>query len=311
MTTAEKPDYLLRLEQVTKRYPVRSDAAAGGRSGKQEITVLDDVDLRVRQGELITLVGPSGCGKSTLLRLILGSEKPTAGRVLVTGREVESPCRDRGIVFQKYSLFPHLTVLENITFGLDLEEFSLLERPARYFYYRRRKREFAAEARRYLERMHLAESADKYPHELSGGMRQRVAIAQAAIMKPRILLMDEPFGALDDATRQEMQIFLLELWEQARMTVFFVTHDLEEALFLGTRILVLSQYFTADEEVEGAKFVTDKEVPGGHPKPHDFKYSPEFNAFLAQIRRDGLDPEVRQHVKEFDLSHRDAWRPEG
>jgi len=312
MTIAETPDYLLRLEQVTKRYPVRPDGSHGGRGGKHEITVLDDIDLRVRKGELITLVGPSGCGKSTLLRLVLGSEKPTAGRVLVGGREVGGPCRDRGIVFQKYSLFPHLTVLQNIIFGLDLEEFSLLERPVRYLYYRRRKQEFAVEARRYLERMHLAESADKYPQELSGGMRQRVAIAQAAIMRPQILLMDEPFGALDDATRQEMQIFLLELWEKAQMTVFFVTHDLEEALFLGTRILVLSQYFTADDEVEvaGSKFVTDKAVPGGHPKPNDFKYSPEFNDLLAQIRHNGLDPTVRQHVKDFDLSHRDAWRTE-
>jgi NitT/TauT family transport system ATP-binding protein len=309
MTVADPADYLLRLERVTKRYPVRPDRD-GSRSGKKEITVLDGVGLRVRKGELITLVGPSGCGKSTLLRLVLGAEKPTAGRVLVGGREVGSPCRDRGIVFQKYSLFPHLTVLDNIIFGLDLEEFSLLGRPARYFHYRKRKREFAVEARRYLERMHLAESAEQYPHELSGGMRQRVAIAQAMIMQPQILLMDEPFGALDDAARQEMQTFLLELWEKAQMTVFFVTHDLEEALFLGTRILVLSQYFTADEAVEGARFVSDKEVPGGHPKPHDFKYSPEFNDLLVQIRRHGLDPTVRQHVSEFDLSHRDAWRPE-
>lgn len=310
MTVAEKPDYLLRLEQVTKRYPVRPEGNESRHAGKKEITVLDNIDLRVRKGEMVTLVGPSGCGKSTLLRLVLGSERPTAGRVLVGGREVGNPCRDRGIVFQKYSLFPHLTVLENIIFGLDLEEFSLLERPVRYLHYRRRKREFATEARHYLARMHLAESADKYPHELSGGMRQRVAIAQAAIMKPQILLMDEPFGALDDATRQEMQNFLLELWETAQMTVFFVTHDLEEALFLGTRILVLSQYFADDDAAEGAKFVTDKEVPGGHPKPHDFKYSPEFNDLLARIRRDGLDPEVRQSVKDFDLSHRDAWRPE-
>ena len=120
--------------------------------------------------------------------------------------------------------------------------------------------------------------------------------------------MNEPFGALDDATRQEMQSFLLELWEKSGMTIFFVTHDLEEALFLGTRVLVLSQYFTADEEVEGAKIMTDKEVPGGHPKPHDFKYTPEFNDLLAQIRRHGLDPSVRQHVNDFDLSHKDAWR---
>ena len=154
--------------------------------------------------------------------------------------------------------------------------------------------------------MQLAGAAEKYPHELSGGMRQRVAIAQAAIMKPEILLMDEPFGALDDATRQEMQSFLLELWEESRMTIFFVTHDLEEALFLGTRIVVLSQYYVAADGVEGAKIVTDKEVPGGHPKPHDFKYTPEFNDLLAQVRRDGLDPEVRQTIDEFDLSHRDA-----
>ncbi len=308
MTAAN--EYLLRIESVTKRYPIRPDADRGLAAGKKEITVLHDIDLRVAPGELITLVGPSGCGKSTLLRLVLGSERPTSGQVLVEGREVGGPSRDRGIVFQKYSLFPHLTVVENIVFGLDLEEFSLLGRAARYFHYRRRKREYAETARSYLERMHLAEAADKYPHELSGGMRQRVAIAQAAIMKPRILLMDEPFGALDDATRQEMQIFLLELWEQAKMTVFFVTHDLEEALFLGTRILVLSQYFAAEEGVEGAKFVTDKEVPGGHPKPHGFKYSPEFTDLLAQIRNDGLDPSVRQHVDDFDLSHRDSWQSE-
>jgi NitT/TauT family transport system ATP-binding protein len=300
-------DYLLRLQNVYKRYPVRREGGgSGGESSRREKTVLHDINLRVREGELIALVGPSGCGKSTLLRLILGSEGPSAGRVLVDGRQVDGPCRDRGIVYQKYSLFPHLTVLQNIVFGLDLEEFSLTGRLAHYVRYRKRQREHAEEARRYLERMQLAEAAEKYPHELSGGMRQRVAIAQAAIMKPEILLMDEPFGALDDATRQEMQSFLLELWERDGMTVFFVTHDLEEALFLGTRILVLSQYYTSDEGVEGAKIVTDKKVPGGHPKPHDFKYSPEFNELLEQIRRNGLDPNVRQRVDEFDLSHRDA-----
>ncbi len=300
-------EYLLRLEDVYKRYPVgREGGASGKASRRREKTVLHDVELRVRKGEFITVVGPSGCGKSTLLRLIVGSERPSAGRVLIGGREVDGPSRDRGIVYQKYSLFPHLTVLGNIVFGLDLEEFSLPGRFVHYARYRQRKREFAARARRYLERMQLAEAAEKYPHELSGGMRQRVAIAQAAIMKPEILLMDEPFGALDDATRQEMQSFMLELWEESRMTVFFVTHDLEEALFLGTRIVVLSQYYSSDDGAEGAKIVTDKEIPGGHPKPHDFKYSPEFNALLEQVRRDGLDPQVRQHVKEFDLSHRDS-----
>ena len=290
--------YLLHLENVSKRYPV---APSG------EKTVLNAIGLRVRQGELISVVGPSGCGKSTLLRMILGAEQPSEGSLLIDREPVSGPSRDRGIVFQKYSLFPHLSVRDNIVFGLDLEEFSIPSRLLRYPRYRRRKRRYAEQAQDYLERMQLGEAGDKFPHQLSGGMRQRVAIAQAAIMKPRILMMDEPFGALDDATRQEMQLFLLELWEKSEMTIFFVTHDLEEALFLGSRILVLSQYYTADQSTEGAKIVTDKAVPGGHPKPSDFKYSGEFTELLEQIRRDGLDPECRQHVRDFDLSHRDAW----
>jgi NitT/TauT family transport system ATP-binding protein len=298
MSTAN--DYLIHIENVYQRYPVRT---AGGTVK----TVLNDIDLRVRGGELIAVVGPSGCGKSTLLRLVLGSERPTSGQVLVGGHPVDGPSRHRGIVFQKYSLFPHLTVLENVVFGLDLEEFSLLSRLLP-FYGRARHRELRDRAREFLARVGLADAAEKYPHELSGGMRQRIAIAQAAIMEPQILLMDEPFGALDDATRQGMQMFLLELWEKSRMTIFFVTHDLEEALFLGTRVLVLSQYYVADEELEGAKIVVDKEVPGDHPKPSDFRYSPEFSELLEAIRNGGLDPESRQHMADFDLSHRDAWR---
>ena len=291
-------DYLLVLEDVYKRYPVK---------GVGEKTVLNDIDLRVRPGELISVVGPSGCGKSTMLRLVLGSEQPSSGTVLVGGEPVGTPARERGIVFQKYSLFPHMTVRDNIVFGLDLEEFSIPGRFLRYAHYRKRKREYEERAQVYLDRMQLGGAGDKFPHELSGGMRQRVAIAQAAIMEPKILLMDEPFGALDDSTRQEMQIFLLELWEKSKMTIFFVTHDLEEALFLGTRILVLSQYYVSDDGIEGAKIVVDKEVPGEHPKPNDFKYSPEFNQLLEQVRREGLDPESKQKVEDFDLSHRDAW----
>ncbi len=303
MPEAIADDYLLVIEDVYKRYPARkSDRASAG-----EKTVLNDVDLRVRKGEFISVVGPSGCGKSTLLRMVLGSEQPSSGSVLINGKPVGGPGRERGIVFQRYSLFPHLTVRDNIVFGLDLEEFSIPGRLLRYPHYRRRKREYRERAQMYLDRMQLGEAGDKFPHELSGGMRQRVAIAQAAIMKPDFLMMDEPFGALDDSTRQEMQIFLLELWEESDMTIFFVTHDLEEALFLGTRILVLSQYYVSDDDIGGAKIVADKEVPGGHPKPLDFKYSPEFNELLEQVRRDGLDPESKQHVDDFDLSHRDAW----
>jgi len=293
-------DYLIEAKNVWVEYPTGKGDSA---------TILNNVNLSIRQGEFITVVGPSGCGKSTLLRLILGAEAPTRGSVLVEGKTVFEPNRHCGIVYQKYSLFPHLTVLENIVFGLDLEEFSMSSRALSFLRYRKRKKDFAKQAREYLERMGLAEAADKYPQHLSGGMRQRVAIAQTAIMNPRIMLMDEPFGALDDATRQQMQLFILELWSKYKMTILFVTHDLPEALYLGTRIIVLSQYYTADDE-RGAKIVTDKEIPGKHPKPSSYRSSEEFVSLLEKVRRDGLDPEVRQHVKDFDLSHRDAWRPE-
>jgi len=128
-------------------------------------------------------------------------------------------------------------------------------------------------------------------------------------MEPSILLMDEPFGALDEGIRQDMELFILEQWEKTGMTIFFITHDLEEALFLGTRILVLSQYYQTDaQDTEGSKIVTDKAIPGKHPKPTGFKYSPEMANLLEQIRRDGLDSDSKLHVKQFDLSHADAWR---
>lgn len=293
-------DYILYLEDVYKTYPLPYT--------KGHKTILNDIDFRVSSGEFITVVGPTGCGKSTLLRLILGSEKPSSGKVLFKNKPVEGPSRNRGIVFQKYSLFPDKTVLKNVSFGLELEEFNLLSRLMKPFLSRRKRKEFHENARSYLERVGLGSDIDKYPYELSGGMRQRVAIAQALIMKPSILLMDEPFGALDFNTRQAMQLFILEQWEQTKMTVFFVTHDLEEALYLGTRVIVLSQYYQSDTDGEGAKIVDDISIKGGHPKPTDFKYTQEFNQILEKIRKDGLDPHNRQHISEFNLSHPDAFR---
>jgi NitT/TauT family transport system ATP-binding protein len=298
MTRSEK--YLICLENVYQRYPDESG---------QLRTVLNDIDLVVREEEFVTVIGPTGCGKSTLLRLILGSEKPADGRVLLNNEEVEDPNHFCGIVFQRYSLFPHLTVIENVMFGLELERFELFERYYRPICYRKKCKEFKEEAIEYLKRVGLADDINKYPFQLSGGMRQRVAIVQALIMKPKVLLMDEPFGALDDSTRQSMQLFILEQWEKTKMTIFFVTHDLEEALFLGTRIIVLSQYYKTDCEIsEGSKIVTDKAIPGNHPKSTDFKYTPEFSQLREQVRKDGLDPHYRQHISEFDLSHRDAYR---
>ncbi len=293
--------YLIHLEDVYQRYPLQSGHLK---------TILNDIDLRVREGEFVTVVGPTGCGKSTLLKVILGSEQAASAKtVLIDGKQIAHPDRDRGIVFQRYSLFPHLTVLENVTFGLELEEFTLFERYYRPFHYRKKRKEFNKRGLEYLTRVGLADDSNKYPFQLSGGMRQRVAIAQALIMHPKVLLMDEPFGALDDSTRQVMQLFILEQWSEIKMTVFFVTHDLEEALFLGTRIIVLSQYYSTDDDrTEGSKIVTDKAISGGHPKPTNFKYTPEFRQLLEQVRRDGLDPNHKQHISEFDLSHQDAFR---
>jgi NitT/TauT family transport system ATP-binding protein len=291
--------YLLEFHDVYKSYP----CAQGSK------LILNDVDLQVRAGEFITVLGPSGCGKSTMLRLILGSEQPSRGEVLVDGLVVQSPNRNCGIVYQKYSLFPHRTVLDNVIFGLELESLSPFSRLIEPMRRRRLRQEFSEKAETMLARMGLGGALHQYPHQLSGGMRQRVAIAQAMIMEPKILLLDEPFGALDDNSRTDMQLFLLELWEKTRMTVFFVTHDLVEALFLGSRLLVLSQYYRTDlPKVEGAKIVTDRSVPGGYPKPTTFKQSPEIQQLLEELRQSGLDPEFSKHISEFDLSHHDAKR---
>jgi NitT/TauT family transport system ATP-binding protein len=201
----------------------------------KEFTAIRDVrfvveDL-IEKGEFVCLLGPSGCGKSTILRLIAGlrpQHPPTRGLVRVLGREVVGPGADRGMVFQDYTSFDHRTVLDNVSFGLECQGVPRRERYER--------------ARRWVARVGLdvAQDAEKYPHELSGGMLQRVAIARTLILHPRIILMDEPFGALDPMTRMAMQDLVLTLWRTTQATVFFVTHSIEEAVFLGDRIYVVS-----------------------------------------------------------------------
>jgi NitT/TauT family transport system ATP-binding protein len=206
--------------------------------------VLEGIDLRIEESEFVCVLGQTGCGKSTLLRLILGSEKPMRGQVLIDGRIHGRPDRSRGYVPQKYSLFPDKTVLDNITFGPEAGEFSLLGRLMPHFYHRRR--EFRREALDYLRRIGLEESdAGKYPDQLSGGMQQRVAIAQALMTRPRILLMDEAFSALDPATRRGMQDLIRQLWRNTGATILFVTHNTQEALSLGTRVIVLARQTAA------------------------------------------------------------------
>jgi NitT/TauT family transport system ATP-binding protein len=281
---------LLHVEDVYKSYGER--------------IVLENIDLAVSAGTFCSVVGPSGCGKSTLLRLILGQEPATSGRVYVDGAPVEGPGTDRGIVYQRYSLYPHLTVLENVMLGRTLE--------AGFFERMRRRTAHRDEAMHYLERTGLAEHAQKYPHELSGGMQQRVAIAQALVRQPKILMMDEPFGALDPETRENMQVYLLELWESVRMTIFFVTHDMEEAIYLGTRVVVLSQHYIDDRGSgpgvrRGARIVGDYALPSAAISTKA-KRSAEFVALAEEIRHIGFDPDVLAHVKGFNLKHPDSFQ---
>jgi NitT/TauT family transport system ATP-binding protein len=207
--------------------------------------ILHGIDLEIEAGEFVSIVGETGCGKSTLLRLILAEERPTEGRVLVQGRERSRPDRDCGYVPQKYSLFPDKTVLDNVTFGLDVTSRGFSRRGF-----------FKEEALRYLRHTGLNEAdAKKYPHQLSGGMQQRVAIAQALIMKPPVLLMDEAFSALDPGTRRGMQRLMRDLWRESGTTVVFVTHNTREAVCLGTRVIALAKQDC------GSSIVLDLDVP--------------------------------------------------
>ncbi|AHF69235.1 ABC transporter ATP-binding protein [Pseudomonas cichorii] len=199
--------------------------------------VLEGLNLDVAEGEFCTLVGASGCGKSTFLRLLLGQEIPSRGSITMDGKALASePDPSRGVVFQRYSVFPHLSVLDNVALGLELPNAPLLGR-----LFGQAKRDAREQAAVLLHKVGLGHALDKYPTQLSGGMQQRLAIAQALIMKPRVLLLDEPFGALDPGIRKDMHNLLLELWQETKLTVFMVTHDLSEGFNLGTRLMVFDK----------------------------------------------------------------------
>jgi NitT/TauT family transport system ATP-binding protein len=193
---------------------------------ERDVVAIDDVTVEIPDAQFACIVGASGCGKSTLLNIMAGLIEPTQGSVLVDGRPIDGPAADRGMVFQRYTLFPWLKVRENVEFGPKLKGVA-----------KERRREISAQL---LEEMGLTEFANQYPRELSGGMQQRVAIARALANEPKVLLMDEPFGALDALTRASAQRFLTGIWEQHRRTIVFVTHDIDEAIFLGDRIFVMS-----------------------------------------------------------------------
>ena len=199
--------------------------------------VLERLNLSISEGEFCTLVGASGCGKSTFLRLLLGQERPSKGEILLAGQPLAGePDASRGVVFQRYSVFPHLSVLDNVALGLELPGAPVLGRL--FGAAKRKAREHAAVM---LHKVGLGHALGKYPSQLSGGMQQRLAIAQALIMQPQVLLLDEPFGALDPGIRKDMHALLLELWKETKLTVFMVTHDLNEGFSLGTRLLVFDK----------------------------------------------------------------------
>lgn len=207
---------IIRAEGVEKIY----------HSKKGDTVAMQDCNMEVLKNEFVCIIGPSGCGKSTLLRMLAGLDNPTGGRIISHDKLVTGPGAERGMVFQTYTLFPWMTVLDNIGFGLKLKKLG--------------KEEIDKTARKYLEAVGLEKFADSYPKELSGGMKQRVAIARALANNPDVLLMDEPFGALDPQTKASMQLLLRQIWQKQRTTVVFVTHDIEEAVFLGTKIYVMS-----------------------------------------------------------------------
>jgi NitT/TauT family transport system ATP-binding protein len=199
--------------------------------------VLEGINLDVAAQEFCAIVGASGCGKSTFLRLLLSEERPSQGEILLDGAPLaEEPQADRGVVFQRYSVFPHLTVMENLILPRELTGSRFCGR-----FFGARRRRAMEEAEHLLERVGLTQARDAYPKTLSGGMQQRLAIAQALIPKPKVLLLDEPFGALDPGSRQRMHEIILALWAEEKMTIFMVTHDLKEGFKLGTRVLVFDK----------------------------------------------------------------------
>ncbi len=234
----------VKIDNVKKCYQ--------GRTG--DVIALNGVSLDIKNNEFVTVVGPSGCGKSTLLNIMAGLLEPTSGRVLCNGKEVKGTSAERGVVFQQYALFPWLTVIKNVKFPLQMKGLPSSE--------------VDRIAMKYLKMVDLVKFKDNYPKELSGGMKQRVAIARAYAANPEVLLMDEPFGALDAQTRTQLQQDLLETWEKEQKTCFFITHDVDEAIILGQRVVIMSA------RPGRIKEIIDIDIP--YPRDQATKLTPRF-----------------------------------
>ena len=281
-TSLQLPSYLDQSASVSARFeklhrrPVKlkvEDLSKKFNTPKGEIAALNKINFQIHRREFITVIGPSGCGKTTLIRILAGLDFPTSGNVLLEGKKMEGPGAERGMVFQDYTLFPWLTVKKNVMFGLEIQGLGSLKAEA--------------EAMEWLEIVGLAKCAEAYPGQLSGGMKQRVAIARSLANRPEILFLDEPFGALDAQTRSSMQAYLLKIWQNVDVTIFFVTHDLDEAVYLSDRILVLrANPGEIDELIE---------VPVPRPRDPGQFLTPEFLATKKRLEELIRPPELAQN----------------
>ena len=281
-TSLQLPSYRDQSASVSARFeklhrrPVKlkvEDLSKKFNTPKGEIAALNKINFQIHRREFITVIGPSGCGKTTLIRILAGLDFPTSGNVLLEGKKMEGPGAERGMVFQDYTLFPWLTVKKNVMFGLEIQGLGSLKAEA--------------EAMEWLEIVGLAKCAEAYPGQLSGGMKQRVAIARSLANRPEILFLDEPFGALDAQTRASMQAYLLKIWQNVDVTIFFVTHDLDEAVYLSDRILVLrANPGEIDELIE---------VPVPRPRDPGQFLTPEFLATKKRLEELIRPPELAQN----------------
>jgi NitT/TauT family transport system ATP-binding protein len=267
--------------------------------------VLDNINLQVLPGQIVALVGPSGCGKSTLLKAILGTDPPSSGEVLTDGIPVQGPNRNVGIVYQHYSLYDFMTAEQNVSFGLKLDETSFWMRFFALPRYLSKRKEHLEKSKAFLKQVGLEHSCGKYPGEMSGGMKQRVAVAQAFIMRPKIVLLDEPFGALDEAMREDLQMMLLRFYQEnlvakkegrrPEYTILMVTHELNEAIYVSDRVIGLSRFHT--EGHKGAAVVYDRPCPVFSPEdPRDFS---KFAEQREELRKAVFDDEYLKHRDKY------------
>ncbi|SFL73516.1 ABC transporter ATP-binding protein [Candidatus Frackibacter sp. WG13] len=256
---------MLKIEQIHKSFEQKDGS---------KLKVLEDINLEIKEGEFVSLLGPSGCGKSTMLNIIAGLEDSTSGQVLVEDEPVTEPDSQRGVVFQDSALFPWLTILDNVKFGLKDKELTSKEAEERTL--------------KYIKKVHLTKFIDSYPHQLSGGMKQRVAIARALAMNPKILLMDEPFGALDEQTRMMLQYELQKIWLETKKTIIFVTHNIREAVHLSDRIIVFGTQPCKVKEIF--------EVKAARPRKTNNSYLLHLEDKILDVLKEEIEKVMKEEI---------------